>query len=204
MNKKTIKKAAALVAAGVMAVGMTACSGSSSSSGASTYTASYTVMAEDGTYTPIENSQWVDGYSFHRDAYYDGFGGFVDTITVDATLEVDGDSYTLTWETHCGSDDNTLGNYSPIFVFKGSVTESTSTTVTVSAPTEATMTVHSSGQFATNAEMTGYFGTDGFETTSAEADSTYPVLPSGDTLLAALTSGTYSVSGSSLGDFTAD
>lgn len=133
---------------------------------------------------------------------YPGFASFVDSVSVKGTLVVENDAYTFTWKVQCGSLENAMGYFAPEFEWKGSVTASTDTTVTLGAAQSAKCTIVSGGQFATNDEMVGMFGTNGLVVTNETESCQYMMVTYGSALLEMFSAGTYTVSGTSLVSYT--
>lgn len=134
--------------------------------------------------------------------YAEGFGSFVDAVSVTATLTVDGDTYTYTIKDQCGTEENGMGYYAPEFTWTGTVVSADDTSIEVEAPTAATITIYSEGQFATNTEMTGYFGENEYTADETTTDCPYTNIPAGENLLTMFVAGTFSVDGETLGEFT--
>lgn len=191
---KILVAAICAVTATVLVIAFAACGG-----GAKTYTKTLNDLTKDSTPEGIF-TEAGKGYAI---GYAGSFGSFVDSVSCEATLVVDGDTYTFTWQVHCGTSACATGTWDPEFIWTGDVTASTDTSVTLSAPKTGQITINSTKQFATNAEMTGYFGVSGYVATNETTDCPYGDVPYGATLLTLIQAGTYTVDGSSLGSFTA-
>lgn len=147
--------------------------------------------------TPLGESNVAVGYA-------GSFGDFVDTVAVDATLDIDGDTYMYTIAVHCGSDACALGNYSPVFTWSGKVLETADGSIKVAAPEHATVTILAAGQFATNEEQVGYFGCVDYTADETTTDCPYAAVPSGERLLGMFTAGTFTVADGAITGFVAD
>ncbi|MHB8127996.1 MAG: hypothetical protein ACYDEX_03265 [Mobilitalea sp.] len=134
--------------------------------------------------------------------YAESFGAFVDQINVYTTLVIDGDTYTYTVKTQCGTEENSIGYYAPEYVWTGVVLSKDDKSITIAAPTGATVTIYADGQFATNAEQVGYFGEVGYSATESTTDCPYAAVPSGDALLSMVAAGTFTLDNGTLVSFT--
>ena len=207
--KKSMKKLLALISVvALLAMMLAGCGSSAKNNGP--FTATYDItkdyMTEDeetGALTVSSFPSTPLGENGIAVGYAGSFGAFVDTVTVDTKLEIADGSYTYTLKVHCGSDQCALGNYSPEFTWTGAVEEAGSDSVKIAAPTKASVTIYAEGQFATNEEQTGFFGVVGYTATESTTDCPYYAVPSGSALLEMFSAGSFAVSGSSLGEFTA-